>query len=176
VIPVTARLVAGARDAYHRVVRASKALVTAVLALTATPLAVAQFSKKVPESVPSVEGWERIAGDLELDNPRVAIQYEFYVNPERQAIYEVVRYRVTDLSPLGEGGKRPAATEKLQWDLDGRDVRRFECVANAPGRGAGCTWQEMEKGGADYIREVPLLLQLYAAHNWLSKRRAAAGG
>jgi hypothetical protein len=153
-------------------VRPLKASAIAVLAFTATPLAVAQFSTRVPMAIPSVEGWERITGDLEFQDPRVAIQYEFYVNPERRAAYEVVRYRVTDLGPARNDEPRPPATEKLQWDRDGRDVRRFECVDRAAGR-TGCDWHEMEKGGADYVREVLVLLRLYDAHNRMMQARAA---
>ena len=145
--------------------RPLKAIAAVILALTATPLAVvAQFSGEVPMAVPSVEGWERIVGDLELASPHVAVQYEFYVNPARPAIYEVVRYRVTDLGPVPKGRVRYPTTEKLQWDRDGRDLRRFECVQKAA-NGAGCTWHEMEKGGPDYMREVPVLLWLYGAHH-----------
>jgi hypothetical protein len=149
-----------------------KAFAVLVLALTATPLAVAQFSTIVPMGIPSVEGWERITGDLEFESPRVAVQYEFYVNPERPATYEVVRYRVTDLGPVPKGQSRYATTEKLQWERDGRDVRRFECVPSAA-RGS-CSWQEMEKGSADYVREVPVLLWLYGAHNKIVQDRAGS--
>jgi hypothetical protein len=164
VIPLTCRIGLPARPTYHHVVRPPKAFAVAVLAFTATPLAVAQFSKDVPLAIPSVEGWERITGDLEFARRRVTVQYEFYVNPARPAIYEVVRYRVTDLGPVPKDKVRYPTTEKLQWDRDGRDLRRFECVETPPA-GVGCTWQEMEKGGSDYLREVPVLLWLYGAHN-----------
>jgi hypothetical protein len=153
-------------------VRALKTVAVATLAVTATPLAVAHFAANVPSIVPSVDGWERIAGDLEFQKPRVAVQYEFFVNPARPAIYEVVRYRVTDLDPRRKG-KRYPDTEKLQWDRDGRDLRRFECVE--PQAATGCVWQEMEKGSDDYLREVPVLLWLYGAHHTASvnaERRA----
>lgn len=152
--------------------RPLKAIAAVILALTATPLAVvAQFSDKVPMAVPSVEGWERIVGDLELGSPPVAVQYEFYVNPARPAIYEVVRYRVTDRGPVPKDKTRYPTTEKLQWDRDGRDLRRFECLPRAAG--AGCVWHEMEKGGADYAREVPVLLWLYGAHHRSTQESAA---
>jgi hypothetical protein len=170
VIPLTGGSGIPGAPAYHLLVRPLKAFAIAVLALTATPFAVAQFSKSVPEAIPSVLGWERITGDLEFEKPRVAVQYEFYVNPARPAIYEVVRYRVTDLGPVPKDRVRYPTTEKLQWDRDGRDLRRFECVENAA-KGAGCAWHEMEKGGADYVREVPVLLWLYNAHNKVVQSR-----
>jgi hypothetical protein len=141
-------------------VRALKTLAAAVLAITAAPLAVGDFLGAVPESIPSVAGWQRISGDLELPAPHVSVQYEFYVNPKRPVIYEVVRYKVTRLGP---GSDRVAGNEKIQWDRDGRDVRRFECVLQEAA--GGCAWHEMEKGGRDYLDEVPMLIQLYTAHN-----------
>jgi len=173
VIPLTRRIGLPARPTYHLVVRPLKAFAVAVLAFTATPLAVAQFSKDVPMAIPSVEGWERITGDLEFARQRVAVQYEFYVNPARPAIYEVVRYRVTDLGPVPRDKVRYPTTEKLQWDRDGRDLRRFECVAS-PEAGGACAWHEMEKGGAAYVREVPVLLWLYGAHN--ARNKTMRGG
>ena len=144
--------------------RPSKALAAAVLILTATPLAGAHFTATVPGVIPSVTGWERITGDLEFQSPRVAVQYEFYVNPARPAIYEVVRYRVTELGPRRKDGGRYPTTEKLQWDRDGRDLRRFECIEDTAGA-KGCAWQEMEKGSDDYLREVGVLLWLYGEHH-----------
>ena len=129
----------------------------------------AQFSKDMPPAVPSVQGWERITGDLEFEGPRVAIQYEFYVNPARPAIYEVVRYRVTDLGRPAD--RRYPTTEKLQWDRDGRDLRRFECVRGAAD--AAAPGSEMAKGSDDYLREVPVLLWLYGAHQKASSARAS---
>ena len=148
--------------------RPLKTFAAAILVATATPLAGGHFSKTVPPPIPSVAGWERIAGVLDFESPRVTVQYEFYVNPVRPATYEVVRYRVTDLGPQRADRTRYPATEKLQWDRDGRDLRRFECVFDAA-RTTPCAWLEMDKGGADYNREVPLLIWLYDAHNKASK-------
>ena len=139
-----------------------KPLAVAILAVTAIPFATGQLSRDAPAMVPSAEGWERISGDVELDRPRVAVSYEFFVNPERPLIYEIVRYRVTR---LGAKGSAPArGNEKLQWDRDGRDLRRFECMAGDAADQA-CAWREMDKDAAEYRDEVPMLLAMYAAHN-----------
>ena len=154
--------------------RALKALTAAVLALGAGPVAEpAHFAKGVPAGVPSVAGWERISGELELADPHVSVQYEFYVNPERLAAYEVVRYRITERSSV-VASRRYAATEKLQWDRDGRDVRRWECM---PAAGRGCDWREMARDTKEYIREVPVLLWLYGQHQrkMAAARRRQAG-
>lgn len=149
--------------------RVLKTIAVAVLIFTATPLAVANFAAHVPAMVPSVEGWERLTGDLELQDPRVAVQYEFYVNPARPALYEVVRYRVTNRAPQRAGQRPYPTTEKLQWDRDGRDLRRFECVE--PRAQAECAWQEMEKGSDGYLREVGVLLWLYGEHHKITQTR-----
>lgn len=142
-----------------------KAWAAAILALSTGPLADRpEFTPRTPEGVPSVRGWERITGDFEFETPRLSVQYEFYVNPARPAVYEVVRYRIVEMGAVAES-RRYAVTEKLQWDRDGRDLRRFECVPRA---GGGCSWREMEKGGKDYLREVPVLLWLYGLHRNLS--------
>jgi len=136
-----------------------KACVAAFLALATGPLGdLRPFTSRVPPELPAFQGWERITGDIEVESPRLAIQYEFFVNPKRQASYEVVRYRIVQLDAPAD---RPyATTEKLQWDRDGRDVRRFECVAKS----SGCAWREMEKGSSDYLREVPVILWIYGLH------------
>ncbi len=136
-----------------------KSCAAAFLALATGPLGdLAPFSPQVPPALPAFRGWERISGDIEVESPRLAIQYEFFVNPERPASYEVVRYRIVQLD--APEGRRYATSEKLQWDRDGLDVRRFECVAEA----SGCAWREMEKGGKDYLLEVPVVIWLYGLH------------
>ena len=83
------------------VVRPLKALAAVILALTATPLAVRRaVLGEGPGGGPVGRGLGADRGRPELASPHVAVQYEFYVNPERPAIYEVVRYRVTDLGPV----------------------------------------------------------------------------
>ena len=68
------------------------AMLTAGAASDFVPL-----GRTFPQGFPSVKGWERIDGEIEVASPRTRVQYEFYVNPLRQAKYEVIRYRVTSL-------------------------------------------------------------------------------
>ena len=145
-----------------------KACAAAFLALATGPLAgLSPFARTVPLDLPHFQGWERISGDVQLESPRMSVQYEFFVNPARPAIYEVVRYRIVELD-FTEARRYPT-TEKLQWDRDGRDVRRFEC-AGEPGQ--ACAWREMAKGGDDYTREIPVLIWLYGLHNGISRDQA----
>ena len=149
-----------------------KAGAAAFLALATGPFGgIGPSAGDVPPGIPAGSGWERITGDVEFESPRLSVRYEFWVNPERPAIYEVVRYRVVELERL-PSGRGHAVSEKLQWDKDGRDLRRFECVTDADG---GCAWREMEKGGADYLREVPVLMWIYGVHREANRVREAAG-
>ena len=148
-----------------------KAGAAAFLALATGPLGgVGQSAGDVPPGIPAGSGWERITGDVEFESPRLSVRYEFWVNPERPAIYEVVRYRVVELGP-GSGLAHPV-TENLQWDRDGHDLRRFQCVTEPDG---GCAWREMEKGGTEYLREVPVLMWLYGVHRQVNRIREASG-
>ena len=145
-----------------------KALAAGILALATGPLAGdPAFTRSVPDGLPDFHGWERISGDVQISAPRVVVQYEFFVNPERLAIYEIVRYRVIELDFVES--RRYPTTEKLQWDRNGRDLRRFECM---PTSGDGCAWRELAKDGQDYGREMPVLLWLYGLHNRLARDRA----
>jgi hypothetical protein len=123
-----------------------------------------RFTSRVPDPIPSLRGWERITGDFGVDDPPTRVEYEFYVNPARPAAYEVVRYRITERADT-PANRHYASTEKLQWDRDGRDVRRFECVPGVMSDPRPCRWREMAKDSQEYEREVPVMLWLYGLHH-----------
>jgi hypothetical protein len=119
------------------------------------------FTPQLPPGVPDVTRWESVSGLAELQNAR--LRYVFYVNPRRLARYEVARYR-----PVDERGRAALEVpEQLQWQAGNTDVRRFECRPTA----TGCTWHELPKGSQEYLREIPILLQIYGAH----RRQGSAG-
>lgn len=123
-----------------------------------------RFSLLVPDAVPSVRGWERITADFGVDDPPTRVEYELYVNPARPATYEIVRYRITERADT-PAARHYAGTEKLQWDRDGRDVRRYECVPRGAADPRPCQWREMAKASEEYAREVPVMLWLYGLHH-----------
>ena len=150
----------------------AKVWAAAMLAvLVAPPASPAPFTRHLPKGVPDGAGWLRIAGNIEVDSPPVAVQYEFFVNPVRPALYEVVRYRVTQKDPLRTDGRYDAA-ERLQWHHEARDMRRWQCVAD-PAPGASCRWNEVAHGSTDYIREARVLLWLYGLHQRAEDERLA---
>ena len=74
---------------------ASRLLLLGAVVLQAAIVQASVLSASFPPGVPDATalGWERISGDVSTDEEGAT--YEFYVNPKRQAIYEVVRYRFT---------------------------------------------------------------------------------
>ena len=139
-----------------------KAALVALLLLACVPLpAAAPFTAPLPEGMPSLQSWERVAGDAVVGQPRLRVQYEFYVNPERPAIYELIRYRVSLAD--GSASDEHPGLEKLQWNPGANDFHRFEC-GPAPSAAAPCRWRRMARGSDEFMREVPVILWLYGVH------------
>ena len=145
-------------------------LIALLLALNAQagPRGIA-LGSSLPEGVPSVAGWERVAGEADFTNPDFSVRYEFFVRPGRAGAYEVVRYRFE-----GPGATGFALHERLQWDKDGREVHRYECrPAEPPDVGDGCAWREPPRDSQSYRNEVRVVLWLYDLHRRLREARDA---
>jgi hypothetical protein len=148
--------------------RKAAAVTLVLLALAPLP-PLLPFTADLPAGLPSMQGWEKISGAADLDEPRARVEYEFYVNPSRLGVYELIRYRVT--LPLGTSHAADyPALEKVQWHKSEKVLRRFEC---APGAGAAgpCRWRELAPGSDAYHREVPVILWLYGVHRRLARER-----
>jgi len=152
-----------------------KAAAVSLLVLALLPLPrLLPLAATLPEGLPSMQHWEKITGDAELTNPRLRVQYEFYVNPVRPGLYELIRYRVT--LPEGSAGADDyPALEKLQWQAGLKDLRRFECGPGAE-PASPCRWRELVQGSAEYHREMPVILWLYGLHRRLLAEREQASG
>src|SRR5258708_32766739 len=74
----------------------------------------AEFTSPTPESVDNVSAWEVVEGRFE--NTRAAGAYRFFVSPRRQALYQLMRYRVTFRAPVTEEERQNRPTEKLVWN------------------------------------------------------------
>jgi len=136
-----------------------------VLLLAACASGGHRFTARLPHGLPDISRWEKSAGSAEFKAPDRSLEYELYVAPQRPSVYSVTRYRVR------EAGAVPA-NEKLQWDRDGRDVRRYECVADAGD--AACRWREFSHGSKEYDGELSTLVAVYFLHAELLHRRAGA--
>jgi hypothetical protein len=123
----------------------------------------------LPDALPDISGWERSSGFAEFDAPRRSFEYELYVDPARGATYAVTRYWIRVDDPEERRKADITDTEKLQWDVDGRKLRRFECRPD-PGGGA-CMWVEFEFDSPEYRRELKPVLAIYALHRKLLHER-----
>lgn len=126
-----------------------------------------RFSPQLPPGLPDVSRWETSSGSVELESPPTRLEYQLYVAPARPAVYSVTRYRFTPKSV------RQPAHEKLQWDRNGLDVRRYECVPDSPARTIPCRWEELLRGSAAYNQELLPLLSVYNTHAGLLRGRDA---
>src|SRR5258708_14163041 len=74
----------------------------------------AELNSPAPPGVADVSQWEMVGGEFE--NAHVAGVYRFYVSPGHQALYRLMRYRVTFRFPVSQDEKRNRSTEKLVWN------------------------------------------------------------
>lgn len=146
-----------------------RAIAGVVALLAAACAGSVRFAPRLPPGLPDVSGWQRSSGRAELREPRRTIEYELYVSPGRPSVYSLTRYRVTER-------ELPAHPyEKLQWDRDGRDVRRYECVPQAAAS-EPCTWHEYLRGSAAYDAELGTIVAVYFLHAELLRGRESNGG
>lgn len=126
--------------------RVAAAMVFAALAGQAGSL-----DATLPPGVPDAQslGWERVTGDVA--SAKDAARYEFYVNPRRTAIYEVVRYRFT------RNGREES--EKLVWNRP-EAGQRPACYW----RGDDGGWRALAQGSTAYRDEMLTLMRVYALH------------
>jgi hypothetical protein len=121
------------------------------------------FSPTLPVGVPSVAGWEKSEARAELERPRRTVEYQLFVRPGREATYEVIRYRVTYSDARERARVAYTPNERLQWDLNGRTLRRFELVPGAE----GARWEELAVGSERFTRETGVILSLMSLHREL---------
>ena len=150
-----------------------RALVFAwVLILIAAPTPgqgiAASFATALPPAVVDVTGWETIAGEFETSTARGA--YVFHVNPRRQAIYQVMRYRVELLSPATEGQRNRRATERVAFVRKPGVGEPMLCWELDP-TGAAPAWRALVAGSDEYKLEMAMLIQVIGVH-----RAARVGG
>lgn len=133
----------------------------------------ARFSPVLPAGIPDPSGWEKSSGSAEFDNPHRFVDYELYVQPGREALYALTRYRITLTDPRDRERYKITANEKLQWDPPTGAPRRFQCDAHPSGP---CRWRELPRWSAEYVGETPAILSVYSLHLRLLHQKAAAEG
>ena len=106
------------------------AVLAAALLLAGPPAVTAatEFAATLPDGVVDVAGWEQVSG--EFDGPGFRGGYRFYVNPQRQGLYQVMRYRTST---------RYGAADNL-------DAERVAFVRRPGTREAMLCWQRQPAG------------------------------
>jgi hypothetical protein len=140
---------------------------------TRAPTEARSLAPHLPAVLPDISTWERSSGFAEFDSPRRRFEYELYVDPARGASYAVTRYWIHVEDPNERRRADITDTEKLQWDVDGRQLRRFECRL-IPGPGP-CVWFEMQFDSPEYRRELKPILAVYSIHRRLLHEREHQG-
>ncbi len=128
-----------------------------LLLAAAGPTRAADFAPTMPEGVADVSGWELVSGDF--DTPGFRGDYRFYVNPQRQALYQVMRYHTSTSGGTGEalGSERVAFVRRP-------GVREpMLCWERQPA-GATLQWRVLEPGTPEYLAEMRTLMRVIAMH------------
>ncbi len=137
-----------------------------LLTLASCGLATPGLRHSFPVGVPDATGWETSSGAAQFGSPGYTVEYQLYVSPEREAVYTLARYRVSFDDPAERERNGIDATEKMQWDVDGRELHRYECVG-AVRASDPCEWHELRAGTPEFKRETPILLMLFGLHRRL---------
>jgi len=126
--------------------------VAVALALMTAPAGARGLGGSLPPGVPDARslGWQQITG--EVASATDGARYEFFVNPRRQAIYEVVRYRFT------RNGREES--EKLVWNSPPAAGRGPTCFSQ---QGDG-SWRQLQAGSAEYRDEMITAMRVYNLH------------
>ena len=144
---------------------------TAALVLAIDPASrVEEFLAPLPQGFPDVSEWELVTGEAE--NQQVVASYQFYVNPERQGLYQVMRYRVRFPHPADDGQKLYSAAEKAVWNErpgHGAPLRCFELVSEPLSQVP--QWRELAPKTREYDHEMIVLIQLLWLHRDALARR-----
>jgi hypothetical protein len=132
------------------------------------------FDAPLPPALPDVSGWESDAASIDLEDPAHTLEYELRVEPGRQGLWTITRYRTRYARPPAAGG---AGDERLQWNDAGK-LRRFACrpagdaARGEPGGSAACEWRELSQGSPEYQSELASVLLVWRMHRRLLHARA----
>jgi len=129
------------------------------------------FTRDPPSDIPDTSTWETTTGFAELDAPHRTVEYQLFVGPRRTGLYEVVRYRIVVCDAAARARSGISANEKLQWDVDGGGIRRFECAPDASLGISACRWTELAAGTPEFYLETLEILSVYGLHSRLLHER-----
>jgi hypothetical protein len=138
-----------------------RALACALVVLLAGAAAVtaraADFAPTLPEAVADVSGWEQVSGDF--DTPGFRGDFRFYVNPRRQGLYQVMRFRTSTHGVAGD----PLGAERVAFVRRPGVREPMLCWQREPA-GVVPEWRVVEPETAEYRQEMETLVRVIGMH------------
>lgn len=127
------------------------------------------FARQLPSGIVDVSGWETITGEFETAQARGS--YLFYVNPRRQAIYQLMRYRVEFLDPRDALTRQRGSSERVAYVRSPGSREPMLCW-QLESVGAGEAWRSVAPGTDEYKLEMATIMQVLAVHRTVRHSRA----
>ena len=119
------------------------------------------FASTLPDGVGDVSRWLVVTGEFDAAGSRGA--YRLYVNPARQAMYQLMRYRVELVGARrGEEARRGSAERVAFVRQPGFSEPMLLWESGDPG--AAPAWREIKAGTNEYRAELGVLMGVLAAH------------
>jgi hypothetical protein len=128
----------------------------------------ALFASTLPAGAGDVSGWEVVAGSFETETERG--DYRLYINPQRSAMYQLMRYRVELRVPANPQEQRRGIAERIAFIRRPGVREPIVCWERLPGDAP--TWRQISAGTDEYLLEMNVLMRVLAAHR--AARRALA--
>lgn len=120
----------------------------------------APFASTLPHGVGDVSGWAIESGEFETGTARGA--YRLYVNPQRLALYQLMRYRVELLAATSRQEQQRGTAERVAFIRRPGVREPMGCWILLPGDAT--TWREVSAGTDEYLLEMAVLMRVLAAH------------
>lgn len=148
-----------------RLSRETRALAAGWLLLAAGGAAAepAGFSATLPDAVVDVSAWQLVSGDFE--SPGLRGHYRFYVNPARQGLYQLMRYRTA-----GAGPGAPLDAERVAF-VPRPGVREPMLCWRREAPGRQPEWRAVAAGSPEYLAEMAMVMRLLSIHRSALRQR-----
>jgi hypothetical protein len=119
------------------------------------------FARDLPGDVVDVSSWRIVSGDFETRAARGA--YRFYVNPRKQAIYQLMRYRIQLLDPETDLQRRRGSNERVAFVRQPGSPEPMLCWEREP-PGIVPRWRPVRSGTDEYQLEMAMIMQVLSVH------------
>jgi hypothetical protein len=120
----------------------------------------ALFAPTLPDSVGDVSRWAIESGQLESQTESGA--YRLYVNPQRLAMYQLMRYRVELRVATSPEEQRRGSAERVAFIRRPGVREPMVCWERLPGEVTA--WRMLTANTAEYRLEMSVLMRVLAAH------------